>query len=399
LKKNKTVLYVGPKGFPFGSAEVQRQLQLSKAILREGTRVLVLNKKGVHTKSIIHKENISRSGTFEGVDYVYTSGTPLYPQNFLIRNSLKIIGWLNELAMILYHAVSGELACIIICTSSLRRLKYFWFLSRFTKTKLVYDYVEYFSSLQDRSIKDPLKKKTFDTLFINYTDALIIISPYLAQHVRNLKAKRPYILIPPIIDFEKFAKIHNKPTESDYFLYCGSVQYADVIQFIIDAYRKSHSKDLGVTLILVVSGPKDIIEKIKLGITSEGTIKILSGLPYEDLIGYYKNAKALLIPLQDNLQDKARFPFKISEYTAAGRPIISSDSGAVIDYFKDGEDALLAKTGDLEDFSEKLNFIIDQPEKAEQMALKSHALGERLFNYKSYSTILTDFLFKKTEAS
>jgi glycosyltransferase involved in cell wall biosynthesis len=392
LKKTKTVLYVGPKGFPFGSAEVQRQLQISKAILSEEVRVLVINNKGIHPKNIIQKENIGRSGTFEGIDYIYTSGTPLYPPNFFIRNFLKVIGWLNELATILYHAFTGDLACIIICTSRLRRLKYFWFLTRITRTKLIYDYVEYFSSLSDRSMKDPSNKKTFDTVFFNYTDGLIIISFYLEQHVNSLKANRPHVIVPPIIDFEKFDKIKNKPDEPDYFLYCGSVQYADVIQFIIEAYRKSRGESHGVTLILVVSGPAEIISRIKLSIMSDKKIKILSGLPYEDLIGYYKNARALLIPLQDNLQDKARFPFKISEYTAAGRPIITSDSGAVVDYFKDGENALLAKTGDLEDFSAKLNYVIDHPEIAEQIAQKSHALGERFFNYKSYSPVLTDFL-------
>lgn len=393
MKKSNTVLYIGPKGFPFGSAEVQRQLQVAKAILDDDTRVLVINKKGIHTRSILNKENIKWSGTFEGIDYLYTSGTALYPPNFIIRNFLKFIGSLNELVTILYQAATGKLACIIICTSSLRRLQYLWFLTRITKTKLVYDYVEYFSSLEDRSLKDPSTKKSFDTLFFNYTDALIIISTYLAQHVNSLRANKPYVIVPPIIDFEKFDKINNKPDEPDYFLYCGSVQYADVILFIIDAYRKSMGAKQGVALILVVSGPAEIIAKFKLLTKPDKTIKICSGLSYEDLIGYYKNARALLIPLQNNLQDKARFPFKISEYTAAARPIISSDSGAVIDYFKDGESALLAKTGDLEDFTSKLNYVIEHREEVEQIAQNSHALGQRYFNYKSYSTILKDFLF------
>jgi len=394
LKKSKTVLYVGPKGFPFGSAEVQRQLQISKAILSEKVGVLVINNKGIHSKKTIQKENIKRSGTFEGIDYIYTSGTPLYPPNFVIRNFLKVIGWLNELITILSHAITGDLACIIICTSRLNRLKYFRILTRMTNTKLIYDYVEYFSSLADRSIKDPSNKRTFDTTFFKYADALIIISSYLEQHVNNLKANRPYIVIPPIIDFEKFERIDKRPIELNYFLYCGSVQYIDVIQFIIDAYQNSKGKNKGIMLILVVSGPEAMISKIRHSTKEDKSIKILSGLPYEDLIGYYKNARALLIPLQDNLQDKARFPFKISEYTAAGRPIITSDSGAIIDYFKDGDNALLAKTGDLEDFTIKLDYVIDHPNDAEEIAKKSHALGDHFFNYKSYSELLKEFLFK-----
>ena len=138
------------------------------------------------------------------------------------------------------------------------------------------------------------------------------------------------------------------------------------------------------------------VSKIRSHISEDKTIKILSDLSYEDLIGYYKNAKALLIPLQDNLQDKARFPFKIGEYTAAGRPIITSDSGAIVEYFEDGKNALLAKTGDINDFSAKLNFILENPDKAEQIGLNGHALGQQRFNYKSYTSTLWKVIAKQS---
>jgi glycosyltransferase involved in cell wall biosynthesis len=144
-----------------------------------------------------------------------------------------------------------------------------------------------------------------------------------------------------------------------------------------------------------VNGGAEKISKHRDSIKDDKTIKILSNLSYEVLISYYKNAKALLIPLQDNLQDKARFPFKISEYTAAARPIITSDSGAVIDYFQDGINALLAKTGDVNDFAEKLKFVLNNPQEAEKIATKSHELGQKLFNYKSYSTSLQEFATQK----
>ncbi len=392
MKKNKTVLYLGQNGFPFGMAAVQRQLQISKAIAIDDTRVLVVNEKGIHSSNVIIREKIHASGTFEGIDYFYASGTPLYPDHFITRNFLKFIGWFRELVTILYHGLFKNLTCVVVCTSSLSKLKYFWCLTRITNTRLVYDYVEYFSSLENRSIKTVDSGKTFDTEFYKYTDALIIISTYLEQHVNRMKSKKPYIMVPPIIDFEKFSIIDNKPKESDYFLYCGSTYYLDVVEFIMEAYRKTNSRDQGVSLFLIVNGSAEVRAKIQDSIKENTTIKLLSRLSYEDLIGYYKNAKALLIPLQDNLQDKARFPFKISEYTAAGRPIITSDFGAVIDYFKDGETALVAKTGDINDFSAKLSFVLENPEKSEQIGRNGHELGLQHFNYKSYSTALTKLI-------
>lgn len=342
----------------------------------------------MHSSSVVAKEKINASGSFEGVDYIYASGTPLYPNGFMARNFLKFVGWLRELLMILSYGFTKNSSCVFVCTSSLSKLRYLWYVTRITKTKLVYDYVEYFSSIENRSMKTVDHGKTFDTEFFKYTDALIIISSYLEQHVNRMESSKPYIIVPPIIDFEKFSIIDNKPTESDYFLYCGSTYYLDVIDFIIEAYRKTNSSGRGVSLLLIVNGSSDVRARINESIKGDMAIKLLSRLSYEDLIGYYKNAKALLIPLQDNLQDKARFPFKISEYTAAGRPIITSDSGAIVEYFEDGKNALLAKTGDVNDFADKLTFILENPQKAEQIGLNGHALGLQRFNYKSYTSAL-----------
>lgn len=377
-------------------ASIQRQLQISKAIVNDETRVLVINQKGAHSLSRVKEEKITTSGSFEGIDYIYASGTPLYPANFIIRNFLKIVGQLSELGIILFQALTKNITCVIVCTSSLARLKYFWYLTRITNTRLVYDYVEYFSSLGSRSIKTHNDKKSFDEVFFKYTDALIIISSYLEQHVNRMKSTKPYVIVPPIMDFAKFSKIDNKPKESDYFLYCGNYLYIDIIEFIIEAYRKTNCSNRGISLILIVNGPPAAISKIRSHTSEDKSIKILSDLSYEDLIGYYKNAKALLIPLQDNLQDKARFPFKIGEYTAAGRPIITSDSGAIVEYFEDGKNALLAKTGDINDFSAKLNFILENPDKAEQIGLNGHALGQQRFNYKSYTSTLWKVIAKQS---
>ena len=244
----------------------------------------------------------------------------------------------------------------------------------------------------DRKTTSAALEKTFDTQFHTYVDKLIIISPFLEQHVKNIAPLLPYIIIPPIIDFEKYARAHNKPDQANYFLFCGSTHYTDVIEFILKAYTTSASEERGVSLILIINGNAEKILKLQDSIKQNKSITMLSRLAYDDLIGYYKNAKALLIPLQNNLQDQARFPFKISEYTAAARPIVTSDSGAVTSYFTAGQNALLAKTGDFTDFAEKLKFILDNPEKAEQIAEHGHLLGQQHFNYKSYSNKLNAFI-------
>jgi glycosyltransferase involved in cell wall biosynthesis len=378
-------------------AAIQRQIQISKSISNDDYRVLVISRKGTHSRERMIQENINQSGTFEGIDYKYASGTPLYPENFILRNMMKVRGWCVEVALILYYGLTRKSTCAIVCTSSLSKLKYLRIATRLANIKLIYDYVEYFESVKDRSMKEISNKVSFDTLFYKYTDALIIISSFLVKYVNSMNANKPYLIIPPIIDFDKYSYIQNKPSDENYFLYCGSAYYPDVIEFIINAYRRSKSISQNVTLVLVVNGAQEVLSRIANSIKNDTSIKLLSKLSYEDLIGYYKNAKALLIPLQDNLQDKARFPFKISEYTAAGRPIITSDSGAVVEYFHDGVNALMAKTGDVNDFSEKLNFILNNPQQSEELGKRSFTLGQKSFNYKSYSSNLRSFISQQTK--
>jgi glycosyltransferase involved in cell wall biosynthesis len=391
VKKKHTIAYLGQNGFPFGMAAIQRQLQIAKAIVNEHTDVLVISRKGTHSPRRIHEEGITTSGTFEGVAYVYASGTPLYPNNFLVRNFLKIFGVLGELAILLRCYLTKGLTGVVVCTSKLPMLRYLWFLTRILRIKLIYDYVEFFSSLADRSIKEVTDKKGFDMEFFKYADAFIVISTYLANHLRAHTTK-PFVVVPPIIDFEKFTRVDTTQPESEYFLYCGSVDYKDVIEFIIAAYYKTDAQSKNVRLVLIIYGDKKEISEIQRSVERDSSIKILSGLSYETLIGYYKNAKALLIPLQDNLQDRARFPFKISEYTAAGRPIVTSDSGAIVEYFQHEKNALLARTGDLSDFAAKLNFVLHNPQKSTEIGLNGNLLGRQHFNYKSYRAQLLDLI-------
>ena len=83
-------------------------------------------------------------------------------------------------------------------------------------------------------------------------------------------------------------------------------------------------------------------------------IVLKSNIAYQDLLSLYKRADVLLIPLRDTIQDNARFPHKIGEYTASKRPILSTNSGELKYYFKDGVSALLTEEYSENAYVEKL---------------------------------------------
>jgi len=397
---SKKVLYLGSNGFPFGSAMIQRQIQISKLFLDIGFKVNVLNRRGAHSKSITQREKIKKSGKYQGIEYIYCSLIPYKSTNFFIRNSAKFLGYISEFLFIFYYVLFKDTKYFFSNCISLSQLKYYSFLSKLLKTELIYDYVEYMDSVSDRDqmeIEDA--SYSFDRNFYKYTDKIVVISNFLKNHLDNLQYKNPILKIPPIIDFSFFEGVDPKKNiEFPYLLFCGSAAYFDIIIFVIRAFTSSKADHVGYKLKLVLNGSLDQLLRVKKYIDPLGNkenIVILSKLTYNDLIGYYKSSVALLIPISNNLQDRARFPFKLCEYTAAKRPIITSDMGAITEYFENNVNALISKSGDIESFASKINLILEKHDLANKIGAKGYELGKDVFNYRAYTEDFKLFIDKK----
>ena len=111
-----------------------------------------------------------------------------------------------------------------------------------------------------------------------------------------------------------------------------------------------------------------------------------------ELINYYKNARALLIPLRNTSQDIARFPHKIGEYAASGRPIISNNFGEMAYYFEDGKNSLLSEKYEYCDFANKMDFVVNNPEKASEIGKEGRIIANKFFDYKNFGSGLISFL-------
>lgn len=398
-KKNKRILFTGSNGFPFGSAVIQRQIQLANALVEAGYDVTVINNRGTHSKSITQRENISSIGNHGGVNYVYTSILPYRSNNFVIRNFFKLLGIIGEFFTIVYYTLFKKSKCIFNGSIDLGKLKYYFYLSKILRIKLIYDYVEMVSSINNRDAKNlEVTENNFDNQFYKYVHKLIVISSFLDNYVQKVASDKLRIKIPPIIDFSYFDKIQPQKETTSFFLFCGSVAYLDVIKFIIESYHKSNAIQEGYRLKLILNGKNDEMSLIHNYIKEkelQNGVEILSNLAYSDLISFYKSAKALLIPFKNNLQDQARFPFKICEYVASKRPIITSDSRVIKEFFTDNNDAFIAKTDNLDDFSSKLSLVIREPTLAEEVGMKGYRLGMDIFNFKTYAKDLTTLIQNK----
>ena len=118
-------------------------------------------------------------------------------------------------------------------------------------------------------------------------------------------------------------------------------------------------------------------------------IELKSHIDYSELIGLYKGANLLLIPLPEKEQHKARFPHKIAEYTACKTPFMTNKWGEVINYFND-DSCFLADSYNVNDYVNQINNSIT--ENNQLLADKAYEISKTNFDYKVLSIKINKFL-------
>ena len=106
----------------------------------------------------------------------------------------------------------------------------------------------------------------------------------------------------------------------------------------------------------------------------------------------YQNANGLLIPLQNSIQDQARFSQKIAEYLSTRNPIITNNVGDIKLYFKDRYNAYIAKSYTKEALVEIMNEIMQKPNEARRIGEEGYKTGLNNFDNIRVCKELSNFI-------
>jgi glycosyltransferase involved in cell wall biosynthesis len=393
-ENSKLVYFVGVSNFPFGLAEIQRLILISKALILENYDVTVLSYKFTLNQNLF-KEVLSNN-EYEGIKYIYSAGKSLEKCNFLHKTFLKSKGKLKELNNILKRSRTNKELILFVSSKDIFHILSYYLVSKICKIKCVLNYVEFYSVIQQsEGLRNSINNYFFDRLTYKFSDGIIPISTFLENYLQNVHYCKPILKIPVICDLNRFSGKNIKSVEN-YFCYCGSTNYTEVVEFVIDSFYNIRDKK-DFKLYLIVSGDQKKIKLLKENTAqrfanSEEEIMFFQNVSNTELEAFFTGAKALLIPLRKSLQDIARFPHKIGEYTASGVPIISTKIGEVELYFKDMENAFLTNEFDIADFSSKMSYIIDNPDSSKIIGEKGKELCKKLFDYSIYSEPLDKFI-------
>ncbi len=377
------IVHVGFSGFPVGNAAVQRVRSTYKAVKLAGFTPLIINKQSLH-KQVSYTKRVNR---FDGLIFLDTSPVLTKPNSFIKRNTNKIQGLIAEFRL-LYNRRKNIKAAIAY-TASFSELVYYWVISKILGFKLVIQYVELRSSVAERdSFFTKINDRLFDRYCHNFCDGVIAISEFLKVQIKRRSPGLPIIKIPSICDFQDFENFEAAKVDYKYYLYCGTVYYTPVIEFVLNFFEKVKDQHLyNGKIIFIISGGerKNYVAVEEMFKNSKYTDDIIlyNNIPYATLISLYKSADLLIIPLRNNIQDIARFPHKVSEYTASKRPLISSKIGELKHYFVNKESALLADEYNVDMYVDTIRQMKAENLDFDDIGRKGYEIGYNNFHYMS----------------
>ena len=229
------------------------------------------------------------------------------------------------------------------------------------------------------------------------TDIIFAISPYLFESAKNEYGCKNVVYVPNSIDTNHF-KIDLKDREKireelgvekdDIIIgYAGSFWYVEGVPNLLQAFknlRKKYSKiKLAIMGKIYLSNTDDNIPKLVEDMNLKNDVILIPSQPHEEVPKFLSAFDILCCPKIDCDINRAANPVKVPEYLSMGLPTVASAVGGIIDTMEDGVDGLLVKPGDVKDLEEKLEWIIQNPERAKEIGENGRKTAIEKYSYEA----------------
>ncbi len=387
------VMYLGLNEFPFGLAETQRATLMALGLVESGCEVTVVSRCW-SAENWDGASGLPAEGVSQGIKYVNTSGTLTRPVSWVERKVRRLLGLVRETGLVVRRGLKGRLHVAILSTGSFSRILYFWILSRLAGFAIVLNKVEqYTSTIRNPNVFKRVNAFLLDHYALRLVDGVIPISSFLVDQTKQFAPGKPWLKVPILVDRRRFDGIARSP-ECTYLLFAGYLAYLGIVKFILRAFDLCRTEKQAY-LYLVVNGSSDEMAQLHAEVAScrkKEFVRIYSKLTDRELSNLYINAYALLIPLRPTIQDIARFPHKIGEYCASGRPMVTTNVGEVRDYFTNRETAFLVQNYDEREYALALEEVLEDPALADRVGEEAMKLAGRAFHYQAYGEKIREFI-------
>ncbi len=341
------VFVVRAFGFPEGMAATHRLRLLGRALVEHDVDARVLCTRVSERPDEVRNHKVS--GVSDGVPFLYTPGATRRSASFAARRYRDARGLAAALVELTRLRRAGQLDCVYLADTPERFRPDMWLLARRLRAIGVPVVLE-LNELPARMGRTPgAPPRAFSCL--DAVSGAFVISHWLATWVGQETARigrRVHVLeLPIIVDPAEQPAAAPYPDGRPTVLYAASDGYDRVIAFLLQAMEQVWAARPDCTLTITGMRPERVA---RLGAAAgrraaldSGKVVLTGYVPRQALLEHYLDARALLIPLFDDLRSRARFPTKIGEYLLSARPVVAGDVGEIERFLSDRETAYLRR--------------------------------------------------------
>jgi len=229
-----------------------------------------------------------------------------------------------------------------------------------------------------------------------YAHGVTVISDEIEQHVRSIgipdeKILRvtggsPTDLIKPLSKMKSRREL-GYPLDANICLFLGNYQ-AD-LDIFVRAFQLLTMKNPKTRLVIIGLIANNISKLIKeLGL--EQNIIEVGTVEPANLGKYMASADLFLLPLRDTEGNRSRWPNKIGDYMASGRPIVASQVGEIVSIMKTNNIGMLVQNN-INEIATNTEWLLNNPELADEMGSNARALAETEYSWSSLAEQLESF--------
>jgi glycosyltransferase involved in cell wall biosynthesis len=387
---NLVLLLTGGYGFPVGDAYTNRVLAFAKGFVKNGCKVTIL---------ILypgHNNQAPDSGDRDGFAYRFCAGTKRH-KNFLLRKITGMRGIINAVRILIGLNKTEKIDCVISFTQRFTQNFPIYIFTRFHKIMMLRENNEFPVVVLRRGHNrlSPLEAIYF-RLVNRFYDGYIYISSALVNFNKKLlPPKIPIIIVPIIVDSERFDFPRTIPEK--WITYCGELfGDKDGVEILIKAFALIQERHYEYKLMLIgdtsnyteYRNLKSLISR--LGIESK--VEFTGFVHRDEIPGLLHNSSALMLARPDNIQAKGGFPTKLGEYLATGRPVLITAVSDISQYIKHGLNGFLATPGSVNDFADKLDWILTNYPVAAEAGIEGQKLTESDFSNRYQASRIMKFI-------
>ncbi len=146
-------------------------------------------------------------------------------------------------------------------------------------------------------------------------------------------------------------------------------------KILLQAFKINLQRKKDIRLMLVGKLPKSHLDLIKkLGI--EKNVNYYGKQPYSRMPFFLRSADILLLSMRDSIIERARWPIRIGDYLAAGRPIIATAIGEVSRIMQEWQCGIGVPPNDPDAFAQAISTLLEDSIMREEMGIRARKAAE-----------------------